>query len=530
MNFDWEYAFSLFWYPPLWQASLVVIALSLLSWSIAASLGFILALAKLSKYQTLRLPVAAYIWFFRSLPLLVLLIFVYNLPQVIPWTRSYLGSPFIAGLLGLVLSETAYMAEIHRGGLLAVANGQREAGRALGINYTGIQRLIVVPQAIRIALPTLSNQFITIVKLTSLVSVISLAEILMVGQRLYTQNFKVLETMLMVALFYVMIVTVFDNLLKLAERKLDVTRRKRPSRQGAMSDKSAINDKSAMSNKSAMQASSSSSDSSPVPAPHPPNRSIKQSEIVVDARSINKSFDSVPVLNDVSLEVRKGETVSIIGPSGSGKTTFIRTLNGLETPDGGCITLNGDVTFIKNPNKPDQKTQLPRTDQIKNIGMVFQQFNLFPHRTVLQNVTLGPRYHRFGSANLIEQEALAVLEKVGMREYANKYPHQLSGGQQQRIAIARALAMKPSIMLFDEPTSALDPELVGEVLRNIENLAREGMTMIIVTHEMAFAKKISDRVVFMEDGAIVHTGTPVEIFENSNEPRVTRFLKDFNVN
>ncbi|SJN09042.1 hypothetical protein CZ787_00580 [Halomonas citrativorans] len=511
MNFDWEYAFSLFWYPPLWQASLVVIALSLLSWSIAASLGFILALAKLSKYRILRLPVAAYIWFFRSLPLLVLLIFVYNLPQVIPWTRSYLGSPFIAGLLGLVLSETAYMAEIHRGGLLAVANGQREAGRALGINYTGIQRLIVVPQAIRIALPTLSNQFITIVKLTSLVSVISLAEILMVGQRLYTQNFKVLETMLMVALFYVMIVTVFDNLLKLAERKLDVTRRKRPSRQ------------------SAMQASSSSSDSSPAPAPHLSSRSIEQSEIVVDARSINKSFDGVPVLKDVSLEVRKGETVSIIGPSGSGKTTFIRTLNGLETPDGGCITLNGDVTFIKNPNKPDRKTQLPRTDQIKNIGMVFQQFNLFPHRTVLQNVTLGPRYHRFGNANLIEQEALAVLEKVGMREYANKYPHQLSGGQQQRIAIARALAMRPSIMLFDEPTSALDPELVGEVLKNIENLAREGMTMIIVTHEMAFAKKISDRVVFMEDGAIVHTGTPAEIFENSNEPRVTRFLKDFNV-
>ena len=514
MNFDWEYAFSLFGYPPLWQASLVVVALSLLSWTIAASLGFILALAKLSQYRTLRLPVAAYIWFFRSLPLLVLLIFVYNLPQVIPWTRSYLGSPFVAGLLALVLSETAYMAEIHRGGLLAVPNGQREAGRALGINYTGIQRLIVVPQAIRIALPTLSNQFITIVKLTSLVSVISLAEILMVGQRLYTQNFKVLETMLMVALFYVMIVTVFDNLLKLAERKLDVTRRKSTANQ-------TVN--------GASQAPSHPTDNSTPPPPmRPPSRGSEESEIVVDARNINKSFDDVPVLKDVSLEVRRGETVAIIGPSGSGKTTFIRTLNGLETPDGGCITLNGEVAFSKNPNKPNEKTQLPRADQIKNIGMVFQQFNLFPHRSVLQNVTLGPRYHRFGSAQQLEQEALAVLEKVGMREYANKYPHQLSGGQQQRIAIARALAMNPSIMLFDEPTSALDPELVGEVLKNIEDLAREGMTMIIVTHEMAFAKRISDRVVFMEDGAIVHTGTPTEIFEHSDEPRVTRFLKDFN--
>lgn len=492
----------------------MVVALSLLSWSIAASLGFILALAKLSQYRTLKLPVAAYIWFFRSLPLLVLLIFVYNLPQVIPWTRSYLGSPFVAGLLGLVLSETAYMAEIHRGGLLAVPNGQREAGKALGINYAGIQRLIVVPQAIRIALPTLSNQFITIVKLTSLVSVISLAEILMVGQRLYTQNFKVLETMLMVALFYVMIVTVFDNLLKLAERNMDVTRRKSPGNQTG---------------KDVSQNPNNQPGSSAHSPPCLPSRRIEQSKIVVDARKIDKSFDGVPVLKDVSLEVKKGETVSIIGPSGSGKTTFIRTLNGLESPDAGCITLNGDVTFIKNPNKPDQKTQLPRADQIKNIGMVFQQFNLFPHRSVLQNVTLGPRYHGFGSAHQIEQEALAVLEKVGMREHANKYPHQLSGGQQQRIAIARALAMKPSIMLFDEPTSALDPELVGEVLKNIEDLAREGMTMIIVTHEMAFARKISDRVVFMEDGAMVHTGTPAEIFENSNEPRVTRFLKDFNV-
>lgn len=516
MNFDWEYAFSLFGYPPLWEATLVVVALSLLSWSIAALLGFILALAKLSQYRTLRLPVAAYIWLFRSVPLLVLLIFVYNLPQVIPWTSSYLSIPFVAGLLGLVLSETAYMAEIHRGGLLAVPNGQREAGRALGINYTGIQRLIVIPQAIRVALPTLSNQFITIVKLTSLVSVISLAEILMVGQRLYTQNFKVLETMMMVALFYVMIVTVFDNLLKLAERKLDVTRRKSSASQAG---RGVTRDPSS-------PPGSTTPSSSP---PRSPSRGIGHNEIVVDARNIDKSFDGVPVLKDVSLEVRKGETVSIIGPSGSGKTTFVRTLNSLETPDAGCIMLNGEVTFSKNPNKPDQKTQLPRADQIKNIGMVFQQFNLFPHRSVLQNVTLGPRYHRFGSAQYLEQEALAVLEKVGMRDFADKYPHQLSGGQQQRIAIARALAMKPSIMLFDEPTSALDPELVGEVLKNIEDLAREGMTMVIVTHEMSFAHRISDRVVFMEDGAMVHAGTPAEIFEHSDEPRVTRFLKDFKV-
>ncbi|KAA0010250.1 amino acid ABC transporter permease/ATP-binding protein [Billgrantia pellis] len=515
MSFDWEYALSLFGYAPLWRATLVVIVLSLLSWTIAASLGFLLALAKLSSYPILKLPVAAYIWFFRSLPLLVLLIFVYNLPQVLPWTSPYLSSPFFAGLLGLVLSETAYMAEIHRGGLLAVPNGQREAGKALGISYSGIQQLIVIPQAIRVALPTLSNQFITIVKLTSLVSVISLAEILLVGQRLYTQNFKVLETMLMVALFYVLIVTVFDNLLKLGERKMDVTRRKGSAGQAELR---------------AFRESRSTPD-----APKPgqlsePRRTIDENAVVVAASDINKSFDEVQVLKNVSLTVSRGETVSIIGPSGSGKTTFIRTLNGLEIPDSGHITLNGEVSFHRSPNQQSDKGQLPRADQIKNIGMVFQQFNLFPHKTVLQNVTLGPQYHGFGSAKQLELEALAVLDKVGMADHAYKYPHQLSGGQQQRVAIARALAMKPSIMLFDEPTSALDPELVGEVLRNIEDLAREGMTMIIVTHEMAFSRRISDRVVFMEEGAIVHSGSPVEIFEHCDEPRVTRFLKDFKIN
>src|SRR5680860_227631 len=339
MKFDWEYTFSLLGYPPLWEASLVVIALSLLSWSIAVSLGFILALAKTSHYQTLKLPIAIYIWLFRSVPLLVLLIFIYNLPQVLPWTSSYMGSPFVAGLLAMVLSETAYMAEIHRGGLIAVPNGQREAGKALGIKYVGIQRLIVVPQAIRIALPTLSNQFITIVKLTSLVSVISLTEILMVGQRLYTQNFKVLETMMIVALFYVMIVTIFDNLLKLAERRLDVTRRKNLTNQVGKS----------------VTKSPNYALSSAVPASttRRPSGSFEHSQIVVDAKNIDKSFDGMKVLKNVSLDVRKGETVSIIGPSGSGKTTFIRTLNSLETPDGGCIMLNGEFPFSKNLNNAD---------------------------------------------------------------------------------------------------------------------------------------------------------------------------------
>ncbi|GHA88170.1 amino acid ABC transporter permease/ATP-binding protein [Modicisalibacter luteus] len=510
MTFDWEYAASLLWYAPLWKASLVVVALSVLAWTIAACLGFFLALAKLSSLPLLKLPVAAYVWFFRSLPLLVLLIFVYNLPLVMPWTSDYLSNPFVAGLLALVLSETAYMAEIHRGGLLSVHSGQREAGKALGISYFGIQRLIVVPQAIRISLPTLSNQFITIVKLTSLVSVISLAEILLVGQRLYTQNFKVLETMLMVSLFYVLIVTLFDNALKFGERHLDVSRRK--------THRNAINSEQLAS----------------LLVHQPARKETGQDtsgeehvEAVIEARGINKRFGEMQVLKDVSLSVKRGETVSIIGPSGSGKTTFIRTLNGLEVPDSGRITLNGEVFFSREPNEPKKEQRLPRLAQVEKVGMVFQQFNLFPHRTALQNVLLGPRYHRRGSAKQLELEALEMLDKVGLLVHAHKYPHQLSGGQQQRVAIARALAMRPAVMLFDEPTSALDPELVGEVLKTIEDLAHEGMTLIIVTHEMQFARRISDKIVFMEAGSVLHAASPHETFENCNEPRVRQFLQEF---
>ncbi|SDL16674.1 polar amino acid transport system permease protein [Modicisalibacter muralis] len=510
MSFDWEYALSLLWYAPLWEASLVVVALSVLSWLIATFLSFFLALAKLSSYPLLKLPVSAYVWFFRSLPLLVLLIFIYNLPQVIPWTGNYLSDPFTAGLVALILSETAYIAEIHRGGLLSVPPGQREAGQALGISYFGIQKLIVIPQSIRIALPTLANQFITIVKLTSLVSVISLAEILLVGQRLYTQNFKVLETMLAVAFFYVFIVTFFDNLLKWGERNLDVTHRK--SRKN-YTDKTQL-EKSVSSKPDYQESASHEADEG-------------QSGVVIEATGINKSFSELQVLKDVSISVKKGEAVSIIGPSGSGKTTLIRTLNGLAVPDTGIIKLDGENIFFSHPDQPRSR-RLPRQNEIKKIGMVFQQFNLFPHKNVLQNITLGPRYHRRGSKAQLETEAMGFLDKVGMLEHAYKYPHQLSGGQQQRVAIARALAMHPKVMLFDEPTSALDPELVGEVLKTIEVLAREGMTLIIVTHEMQFARRISDKIYFMDEGSVVHSGSPQDMFDNCDEPRVRQFLKEFN--
>ncbi len=498
MEFDWHYTLGLLWSGDFWRAVVTVVELSLETWLLGIVLGFFLALARQSQRRWLRDTAGLYIWFFRSLPLLVLLIFVYNLPQVFPSTSALLSSPYSAGLIALVLSESAYIAEIHRGGLLAVAKGQLEAGKALGVGYRGVQRLIVIPLALRVALPTLANEYITIVKLTSLVSVISLSEILQVGQQLYTQNFLVMETMLAVAFYYVFIVTVFSSLLRLLENHLDVTRRK--PKNIASAELGQIET----------------------------GRTVgkaEQGEFALQARGVCKSYGELEVLKGVELNVRWGEVVSIIGPSGSGKTTLIRTMNGLESLDQGEITLQGQP-FLRGTREQDGAlSNKVHMQGIVHVGMVFQGFNLFPHKTALENVMLAPMYHAHGSNDELRLLSLALLQKVGMLEHAGKYPHQLSGGQQQRVAIARALAMRPSVMLFDEPTSALDPELVGDVLAVIEELAREGMTMVIVTHEMSFAFKLSDRVVFMEDGEIVQSAAPQEMLEQRSE-RMSRFLKD----
>ena len=228
----------------------------------------------------------------------------------------------------------------------------------------------------------------------------------------------------------------------------------------------------------------------------------------------------------MDLSVHKGEVVAIIGPSGSGKTTLLRSLNALEIADSGKIvtlgeSLSFDVSLKEKRAFVDGKCV---TNQRRVVGMVFQQFNLFPHMTALDNVMLAPLYLKRGQRSEIETDALHFLAKVGLRQHAQKYPHQLSGGQQQRVAIARALAMKPEAILFDEPTSALDPELVGEVLSVMEQLAEEGMTMVVVTHEMQFARHVADRVVFMDHGQIAAEGSPNELFDQSDDPRLKKFL------
>lgn len=241
---------------------------------------------------------------------------------------------------------------------------------------------------------------------------------------------------------------------------------------------------------------------------------MKTDKQIIIAEKVNKSFGSLHVLKDVDLTVTKGEVVVIIGPSGSGKSTLLRCLNYLEEPQSGQIIIDDiPLNNLENINKVRQE-----------VGMVFQRFNLFPHMTVLDNIILAPMKVRNTSKADAEQLARKLLARVGLSEKANEYPDNLSGGQQQRVAIARALAMQPKIMLFDEPTSALDPEMVNEVLDVMKDLAKSGMTMVVVTHEMGFAREVGDRVIFMDEGRIVEIGSPEEIFTMAKEERTQGFL------
>ena len=237
---------------------------------------------------------------------------------------------------------------------------------------------------------------------------------------------------------------------------------------------------------------------------------------MIETRDLKKNFGDLKVLTGITQTIKQGEKVVIIGPSGSGKSTYLRCLNLLETPDSGEIYIDGiDILDKKNDiNKIRQK-----------MGMVFQHFNLFPHLTVLENITLAPVTLKLKTKEQAQKDAYVLLDKIGLRDKADVYPSTLSGGQKQRIAIVRSLAMEPEVMLFDEPTSALDPEMVGEVLAVMEQLADIGMTMVVVTHEMGFARKVADRVLFMYDGVVLEEGTPDQIFENPQNDRTKQFLQ-----
>jgi len=257
-----------------------------------------------------------------------------------------------------------------------------------------------------------------------------------------------------------------------------------------------------------------------------PNPDTNAGMPLVHAVNVMKAFDGNQVLKGIDLDVRKGQVICLLGPSGSGKTTFLRCINQLETIDGGRIWVDGELMgYEERAGTLHQLTNKAIAAQRREIGMVFQKFNLFPHKTALENIMEAPIQVKGEDRARTRERALALLERVGLQDKPSAYPAQLSGGQQQRVAIARALAMQPKLMLFDEPTSALDPELVGEVLAVMRELANEGMTMIVVTHEMSFAREVADEVVFMDGGVVVEQGDPKSVINNPQHDRTRSFLR-----
>ena len=496
-------------------------------------LGTALALARVSRSPLLSGLSWTFIWLFRSVPIIVLLLIVNNLGYLyatidigIPftdlsffsWPTTQLISPFAAALIGLTLNQAAFASEIVRGGILSVDQGQHEAAAALSLPRRIQAFRIVLPQAMRTILLTAFNDIIGLAKGTSNVYILALPELFYTIQIIYRRNLEVIPLLMVATVWYLVILSVLSIVQHQVERRFSrgalrnpppalfagLVRRLWPARPAG----------------SAPQAASA-----PVatPAARWTSNANKGGEVTV--HGVSKSYGSLKVLDEVTLSVRAGSVTVILGQSGSGKSTLLRSINHLERVDGGFIAIDGELIGYRQ----DAGTlyELGEKDILArrvDVGMVFQNFNLFPHLTVLENIVIAPVTVRRTDKAQAQALALELLARVGLSDKAHAYPRQLSGGQQQRVAIARALALQPKVLLFDEPTSALDPELVGEVLDVIKELARSGTTLLIVTHEIGFAREVADTIVFMERGRILETGTPDQVFSAPSHPRTAEFL------
>lgn len=511
--------------------TLLLTALAAVSGSI---LGTLLALARVSRSPLLSGLSWGYIWLLRSIPLIVLLLILNNLGYLyetitvsVPFTDRVLFdyptvqllTPFAAAFLGLTLNQSAFFAEIVRGGILSVDQGQHEAAAALGLPRRRQALRIVLPQAMRSILPTGFNEIIGLAKGTSMVYVLALPELFYTVQVIYRRNLEVVPLLMVATVWYLVIMTVLSVAQYYIERYFSkgavrnpvplpfqafLSRFKRPLPQAAINDASAART---------------------VPVAGFRDANSLSNGAPVHIHGIAKWFGPAKVLNNVELSIPAGSVTAILGPSGSGKSTLLRSINHLERVDEGFISVDGELVGYRQDG--DTLYELKEKDVLKrraDIAMVFQNFNLFPHMTVLENIIEAPIQVRGMSQDAAVRLALELLARVGLSDKVDAYPRQLSGGQQQRVAIARALALRPKVILFDEPTSALDPELVGEVLDVIKELARTGTTLIIVTHEIGFAREVADTVVFMEAGNIIETGSPSQIFNDAQHPRTREFL------
>jgi len=531
----------------LWQGLLIAIEISVAAFVAALPFALGVALMRMSRNRVVRWLPVPFIWVMRGTPILLQLLFWYNALPAIGIHTSAMAT----AIIGMALNEIAFMAEIIRGGLLSVRQTQRDAAAALGLKRWQVLQRVVIPQALRTIVPAMSNEAIIIVKNTSLASVITVGELTLRSEQLAATNFEYVPVFLAAGVLYLLATSVIAVIQAWLEARLNIERRARHQARAALRAREAGQlaltpaIPAAPSPNGEVASAPTVAQSAPTVAPSPPAvaqsasgeqliRALQPSQQVqtrdgepyVQIRDVHKGFHGKPVLKGVSLDVAPGDVVFLIGPSGSGKTTLLRTINHLETLDEGEILVGGAHVGYRKSAQGLVPLRDPAAARAKaRIGMVFQHFNLFDHLTVLENIVEAPIrvYHR--KPDEARQEARALLAWAGLAEHENHYPHQLSGGQQQRIAIIRAVATHPRLMLFDEPTSALDPELVGEVLALMRRLAEAGMTMVVVSHEIVFARAWADKVVFMADGCIVEQGAPDEVFRNPHEERTKAFLR-----
>jgi polar amino acid transport system permease protein len=509
--------------------TLLLTALATVSGSV---LGTALALARVSKSPLLSGLSWGYVWLLRSIPLIVLLLVLNNLGYLyetiriaVPFTNAVLLdyptvqllTPFAAAFLGLTLNQSAFFSEIVRGGILSVDQGQLEAAAALGLPRRRQVFRIVLPQAMRSILPTGFNEIIGLAKSTSMVYVLALPELFYTVQVIYRRNLEVIPLLMVATAWYLVIMTVLSIAQYYIERYFS---------RGAVRNPVPLPFQAFFNRfRQPLPLQTAETSSQAVRKTGFRDAPLVRAGAPVRIHGISKSFGALKVLDTIDLTLPAGSVTAILGPSGSGKSTLLRAINHLERVDSGFISVDGDLVGYR--QNGETLYELKEKDILKrraDIGMVFQNFNLFPHLTVLENLIEAPMQVRGTDRAAAVELARELLARVGLTDKIDAYPRQLSGGQQQRVAIARALALKPKVLLFDEPTSALDPELVGEVLDVIKELARTGTTLVIVTHEVGFAREVADIVVFMEGGHILEVGPPARVFSQPNHPRTREFL------
>ena len=461
----------------------VTTVISLLSALFGTILGFGLCMLRRSRYKLPSALVAGLIRVIQGVPLLVLLMVLFY----IVFSGVNISGVAVS-VVAFSINFAAYVSEMMRMGIDAVDKGQWEAAQAIGFDRVKTFTKIVAPQAARHILPVYRGEFISMVKLTSVVGYIAVQDLTKVTDLIRSRTFEAFFPLIATAVIYFLLAWLLTSVLSLLEKRLDPKRRPRKTY-------TATGDAATATARIAGQSAD---------------------EPVITVSHLKKVYPNATPLQDVNADIHKGEVVTIIGPSGTGKSTLLRCLNRLETPtDGSIIAFGQEMTTAK----PAQLSAVRR-----KMGMVFQSFNLFGHLTVMENIILGPMQLKGLSEQDAVNNAMRLLRLVGMAEKADRYPDELSGGQRQRVAIARTLAMEPEVVLFDEPTSALDPTMVGEVLAVIRSLAEQGLTMLIVTHEMKFAHDVSTRVFYMDEGVIFEDGTPEQVFDHPRTDRCRAFV------